>query len=175
MSEGVSSEEACRIVGVNERTGRRWRHGQKYVTRSGTEIRSLAGTVRLSGPVATGSGRYLSEADRIAIADRLREGASIRAIARELGRAPSTVSRERHRNAHPASGAYRPHAAHARSLGRLRRSKDRRLAAEGELRSFVQQHLDLRWADCWPQDDLRRCYRCSGSPPLCNQRTSMQR
>ncbi|MFJ9831742.1 helix-turn-helix domain-containing protein [Streptomyces sp. NPDC101169] len=34
--------------------------------------------------------RYLTEADRIHIADRLREKASVRAIAAELGRSPST-------------------------------------------------------------------------------------
>jgi IS30 family transposase/uncharacterized protein YoaH (UPF0181 family) len=155
MSEGVSSEEACRIVGVNERTGRKWRHGRKHVTRSGTEIRSLAGTARIAGPV-TGSGRFLGEDDRIAIADRLREGASIRAIARELGRAPSTVSRELRRNAHPVSGAYRPHAAGARAAERRPRPKERRLAADDELRAFVQAHLDLRWSPEQISRALRR-------------------
>jgi len=46
-------------------------------------------------PVAsTGSSRYLTVNERIHIADRLREKASLRAIATELGRTPSTISRE---------------------------------------------------------------------------------
>ncbi|MFE5158404.1 helix-turn-helix domain-containing protein, partial [Streptomyces sp. NPDC056697] len=27
MDQGVSSREACRIVGINRRTGKRWRNG----------------------------------------------------------------------------------------------------------------------------------------------------
>ncbi|WP_405749297.1 helix-turn-helix domain-containing protein [Streptomyces sp. NBC_01411] len=47
---------------------------------------------------APGPSRYLREVDRIHIADRLREKASIRTIAAELGRSPPTISREIHRN-----------------------------------------------------------------------------
>ncbi|MFD5064677.1 hypothetical protein [Streptomyces sp. NPDC058394] len=28
MQQGLSNEEACRIVGINERTGLRWRNGR---------------------------------------------------------------------------------------------------------------------------------------------------
>ncbi len=28
ISAGVSNAEACRIVGINRRTGKRWRHGR---------------------------------------------------------------------------------------------------------------------------------------------------
>lgn len=45
-----------------------------------------------------GPSRYLGETDRIHIADRLRKKASVRAIAAELGRSPSTISREIRRN-----------------------------------------------------------------------------
>jgi DNA-binding NarL/FixJ family response regulator len=44
------------------------------------------------------SPRYLSQLERIAIADLLNRGESIRAIGRELGRSPSTISREIQRN-----------------------------------------------------------------------------
>ncbi|WP_371825876.1 helix-turn-helix domain-containing protein [Nonomuraea turcica] len=37
-------------------------------------------------------------------------------IARELGRAPFTISREIRRNRHPGNGQYRPHAAQARAV-----------------------------------------------------------
>lgn len=55
----------------------------------------------------SGPSRYLGEADRIHRAERLREKATVRAIAAELGRSPSTVSREIPRNRHPGSGQYR--------------------------------------------------------------------
>lgn len=45
--------------------------------------------------------RYLGEDERIYIADRLREHASYRVIAKELERSPSTISREIRRNSHP--------------------------------------------------------------------------
>lgn len=76
-------------------------------------------------PVSTvvppsGPSRYLCEVDRIHIADRLREKATIRAIAAGLGRSPSTVSREINRNRHPVNGQYRPYA--KRSTGKPRPS-----------------------------------------------------
>jgi len=49
------------------------------------------------------SPRYLSEAERIRIADLLAQGVSTSQIACKLGRAVSTVSRELRRNAHPIS------------------------------------------------------------------------
>ncbi|MFE3707551.1 helix-turn-helix domain-containing protein [Streptomyces scopuliridis] len=54
-------------------------------------------------PELAGTSRYLSESDRIHIANRLREKVSIRTIAAERGRSPSTVSREvsRNRTVHP--------------------------------------------------------------------------
>jgi transposase, IS30 family len=61
----------------------------------------------------SGPSRYLREANRIRIADRLREKAAVRTIAAELGRSPSTVSREIRRSGMPLRGdasrwAYRP-------------------------------------------------------------------
>ncbi len=44
------------------------------------------------------SPRYLSEDERVRIADLQRRGLSVRAIAVEVGRSPSTVSRELRRN-----------------------------------------------------------------------------
>jgi transposase, IS30 family len=142
VSEGVSSKEACRIVGVDERTGRKWRNGRKYTTRSGTVVR----TAHPSPTAPDAPSRYLREDDRIAIADLRREGASIRDIAREIGRSPSTVSRELTRNAHHGSGAYRPHAAQARADARRRRPKPGKISANGELREFIQAHLSLKWS-----------------------------
>jgi IS30 family transposase len=56
------------------------------------------------------SPRYLALPERIVIADLLAGGETVRAIARELGRSPSTISREIRRN-RDLDGRYRPHRA----------------------------------------------------------------
>jgi transposase, IS30 family len=72
-------------------------------------------------------------------------GWSKRAIARKLGRDPSTISRELRRNADPVTGSYRPFIAHRRALGRRPRPRPGKLAGDAELRTMVQQLLDRRW------------------------------
>src|SRR5215210_4662968 len=85
MQQGVSNEDACRIVGVNPKTGRRWRNGRRPSGRN-----KAAPPVRSVVPPFASSSRYLREDERLYIADRLREGGAVRAIAAELGRSPST-------------------------------------------------------------------------------------
>jgi IS30 family transposase len=91
------------------------------------------------------SARFLSEDERVLIADRVRAGVSLRAIGRELGRPASTVSREVRRNRDEA-GRYRPFNAHRMALGRLVRPKERRLARDPVLQGKVQGWLDQRWS-----------------------------
>nr|WP_225930494.1 helix-turn-helix domain-containing protein [Streptomyces koyangensis] len=112
MQQGVSNTEACRLVGINRRTGKRWRYG-----RGASGSNKAAPPIDSVGPPSAPL-RYLREADRIHIADRLRGKATVRAIAAELGSGPSTVSREIRRNRHPGSGRYRPYAAQARADAR---------------------------------------------------------
>ncbi|MFF5964735.1 IS30 family transposase [Streptomyces collinus] len=90
--------------------------------------------------------RYLREADRVYIADRLLEKATVRAIAAELDRSPSTVSREIRRNRHRTNGQYRPFAAQARADDRRPRPKPRKISQDPELRAAVQAGLDERWS-----------------------------
>lgn len=66
--------------------------------------------------------RYLSLLERERLHDLHRAGLSMRAIAVELGRAPSTISRELARNATTSRG-YLPHGAHRASVQRRRRPK----------------------------------------------------
>ncbi|WP_159007495.1 helix-turn-helix domain-containing protein, partial [Streptomyces sp. NRRL S-813] len=120
MQQGVSNEEACRIVGINPKTGRRWRNGRNASGRN-----KAAPPARPVAPLSVSS-RYLREGERVYIADRLREKASIRAIATELGRSPSTISREvrRNRTVDPrGQWHYRPYAAQARAEARRPRPK----------------------------------------------------
>src|SRR4051794_24167031 len=91
IAEGLNNSEACRLVGINRKTGNRWRYGRTVLNTAGEVVRYPP--VRLSESKPR-SPRYLSEPERIALADRLTCGESLRAIARELGRAPSTISRE---------------------------------------------------------------------------------
>ncbi|MCA1693820.1 MAG: helix-turn-helix domain-containing protein [Actinobacteria bacterium] len=69
------------------------------------------------------SPRYLSEQERIRIADLLAAKVTVRAIALELGRAPSTISREIRRKSDP-DGRYRPHL--AEQSARLRACQPRK-------------------------------------------------
>ncbi|HIW62391.1 MAG TPA: IS30 family transposase [Candidatus Stackebrandtia excrementipullorum] len=142
MAQGVSSREACRIVGINRRTGKRWRNGSPAGKRPARPPHWV-GVARAFSP---SSGRFLSLSDRLVIADLLREGKSLRAIAAELGRSVSTISREVARNRHPTNGQYRPHAAQLRADGRRPRPKPAKIASHAPLRDFVQEHLDLRWS-----------------------------
>ncbi|WP_407696644.1 IS30 family transposase [Streptantibioticus cattleyicolor] len=140
MQQGLSNKEACRIVGINEKTGRRWRNG-----RSADRRQKAAPPIHAVVP-PSGPSRYLREDDRIYIADRLREKATVRAIAAELDRSPSTVSREIRRNRHPGNGQYRPHAAQARADARRPRPKPGKISQNPELRRFIQDRLHLRWS-----------------------------
>ncbi|WP_171904094.1 IS30 family transposase [Streptomyces abyssalis] len=145
MEQGYSSREACRIVGINLRTGKRWRNGW-HAPPTGKPKPPIH--VEAS---ASGSSRYLQEKDRIHIADRLRENASIRQIATELDRSPSTISREVRRNGMPLRGdascwVYRPHAAHRRAEQRRPRPKPGKIGQNSQLRDFIQDHLTLRWS-----------------------------
>ena len=79
--------------------------------------------------------RYLSQEERIQIADRLRLGDSVRAIARLPGRDPGTVGREVERNRNPGSGGYEPYHAQQKAADRLKRPKPRKAAEDCGTRS----------------------------------------
>lgn len=152
MQQGMSNAEACRIVGINRRTGKRWRNGRAP---SGRNVGAPPIAVVAPPP---GPSRYLREGDRIYIADRLREKATVRAIAVELGRSPSTVSREIRRNRHPGNGQYRPHAAQARADARRPRPKPGKIGQNTLLRDFIQNALDLKWSPEQICESLRRTF-----------------
>ncbi|MFI1358314.1 IS30 family transposase [Streptomyces sp. NPDC020898] len=140
----MSNSAACREVGINRRTGTRWRYGRKEVDQTGrervyapiTEERHRDGT----------SDRFLAEDERLVIADLLRSGNSLRAIARELGRSPATISREVRRNSDPRTGKYHPFQAQRRAAVRRARSKEGKIRRDPELKEFIQQRLDRRWS-----------------------------
>jgi IS30 family transposase len=85
IQSGVGTVEACKRLGIGRKTGYRWR-----MENGGLPPERLAEDAR--------SNRYLSLLERQRIATLRRDGLGVREIARLLGRAPSTVSRELQRN-----------------------------------------------------------------------------
>ncbi|WP_438265503.1 helix-turn-helix domain-containing protein, partial [Curtobacterium flaccumfaciens] len=98
LGQGMSRPAACDAVGVHPRQGYRW-------------FKAARGKNPFER--AARSGRYLSEEERLRIADLRLAGVGVRQIAAELGRAPSTISRELARNS-SRNGDYRPYAAEKR-------------------------------------------------------------
>jgi IS30 family transposase len=147
IAQGVPNAEACRIVGINRRTGTRWRLGRT--------IRNTAGELVHYPPAHTGPApRYLSLAERTVIADLYRERRPAREIAAIIGRSPSTVSRELRRNA-DHDGRYLPRTAERLALERVRRRRRRRLFVDVELRGVVAALLDKRWSPEQVAHELR--------------------
>ena len=103
----------------------------------------LAGGVKGNGPGPVPD-RYLSLADREEIMVGLARGESYRAIGARIGRPASTISREVERNG-PAR-RYRALRAQALAEDRARRPKTAKLAADQELRGWVQEHLKMKWS-----------------------------
>ncbi|MGH7647875.1 MAG: IS30 family transposase [Gemmatimonadaceae bacterium] len=88
--------------------------------------------------------RAVTAAEREQISRGLVAGLSIRAIARELGRPASTISREVTR--HGGRTPYRAVAADARAWRRAKRPKACRLALEPKLRRLVAAKLRREWS-----------------------------
>jgi IS30 family transposase len=86
----------------------------------------------------------------------------MRAIARRLGRSPSTVSRELRRNADRRG--YRATTAHALAYERASRPKPAKLATNLALRAIVQDDLQRRYSPEQIAGRLRR--RFPGNPEM---------
>jgi IS30 family transposase len=96
-------------------------------------------------PRRTGrSAGALSVAEREEISRGLERGDGFTAIARGLGRAPSTVSREV--NANGGRNKYRAWAAERRAFEQAARPKTAKLAGNDELRTMVEGWLVKRWS-----------------------------
>src|ERR1017187_2784741 len=128
IARGASSVDAATQAGVLPSIGVRW-------FRKGGGMPFLA--------LAPVSGRYLAFTEREEIAVLLAGGCGLREIARQLGRAPSTISRELQRNAALRSGRpeYRASTAQTHADRRSRRPKPAKLAVNPELRAYVQARL----------------------------------
>jgi transposase, IS30 family len=158
-SRGWSIMAAAREAGVSRTTGHNWSRGYKTY-RHGEVTGFVPALERLA--VREISARYLSQDERIEIADLRLAGLSLRQIADQLGRAPSTISRELRRNA--SAGSYRPFEAHRRATARRARSHRRRMETNGELRRLVAELLAQRWSPEQISRQLR--LRFPGQPTM---------
>jgi IS30 family transposase len=132
------------------------------------------------------SGRYLSFAEREEIALLRAQGCTMQEVARRIGRAASTISRELRRNAATRSGGleYRATTAQWHAERSARRPKQAKLAVNSTLRTYVQERLaglviapggapvpgpavswtgrrhgrrqDRRWARAWSPEQIAR-------------------
>jgi len=128
ITRGLSSEDAAAEAGVSSAVGTRW-------------FREAGGMPSLA--LAPVSGRYLSLAEREEIAILNVQKLGVREIARRIGRSPSTISRELRRNASTRSNelSYRAMTAQWHAERRASRPKVCKLAADDQLRDYVQDRL----------------------------------
>ena len=164
VQEGNSIEQASAEVGVS------WTQGRRWFTKGG-------GMAPMSS--AEPSGRYLSHSERETIDVCWAEGWTQAEIARELGRSPSTISRElgrnrlargrrkpplpdgqRRRPGLPAGQQVRPHyraeKAQARAEQQARRPKPAKLTLHPRLRDWVADKLEHQQ---WSPEQISRRLR----------------
>jgi transposase, IS30 family len=138
---GWSVDAAAREVGVSRSAGSNWAYGYKTY-RGGEVVGFVPPLDRLE--VREVSARFLSQDERIEIADLRRAGCSLREIARQLGRSPSTISRTApQRDCGPGLSAFD---AHRRATARRARRHRRRVDTNLELRRVVGDLLAQRWS-----------------------------
>lgn len=131
IATGITTAEAAARVGVSSPAGFRWfRHAGGMTP------------ISLQKPV----GRYLSFAERDETAILTSQEVEVRAIARQLGRDPGTISRELRRNAATRSGksVYRAEVAQWKAQQATQRPKTAKMATNPRLRDYVQQRLAER-------------------------------
>ena len=130
----------------------RWKQGQTLAEISGAlggrAKSSLFDALQTNGGVAprqrTRASAHLSAQEREEISRGLVAGSSVRALARQLGRSPSTISREIERNG--GRKEYRAAAADQRAWRTSERPKECVLASNERLRTVVAERLQHQWS-----------------------------
>ena len=167
IEQGVSNAEACRMVGINRRTGTRWRFGRTIADTAGQPVHYPP--VTIPRPPEPRHPRYLSAAERLTIADLRREEKTLEEIAAVIGRNRSTISRELRRNADPVTGRYLPATADKLAAARVARPRPRRLTRDDELHAVVVELLGKRWSPEQVAHELRARFPDQRSRQLCTE------
>ena len=149
--EGMNFTQAAHAVGVSKRAGRTRATGRNEKASMDRCRSTMDKPKRIHA-------RYLNQEERIPIADRLRPGDSIRAIARLSGRGPGAVGREVERDRNPGTGDCEPCRARQKADGRLKRPRPRK-AAEGtrlwdEIAAGLRRHWSPEQIADRPRPDL---------------------
>lgn len=152
IARGWPLMTAAREVGISRSAA--------YLWRDGGQVCDKDGSMRIVAPLEPASlrpisARFLSEEERIQIADLASEGHGPTAIGQRLGRSASTVSRELRRNRH-VSGQYRPFHAHRQAAVRRFRPKPLRISTTPALRKYVGDKLASKWSPVQISLALRR-------------------
>lgn len=159
----MSNSEACRQVGINRRTGTRWRFARKVQNTAGADVHYTP--VRSATP-STRHPRYLSLDERTVIADLRRLRWTVRRIADQLDRSPSTISRELRCDT-DHRGRYLHASAVKAAVERITRPRVRRVLADAELRAVVVEMLDKRWSPEQIAHELRERFPDQADRQLC--------
>lgn len=149
---------------MSKTAGHNWARGYKQY-RKGVVVGVVAPLERLA--VRQVCSRFLSQEERITIADLHLQGLSVREIARQTGRSASTVSRELRRNASPIG--YRPFEAHRMATARRARHHTCRIDSNDELHTVIAELLRLRWSPQQISRYLRRRFPDEPSMWLCHE------
>ncbi len=129
LRQGWKAEAASLEVGVSPSAGSLW-----FID---------AGSVKfVDAPIGS---RYLSQSDRIEIADGLDANEPVKQIAARIGKSYQSVYREIARNRKP-DGRYQPWFAHGQAHVNRRRPKQRRFTIDPELREVVAARLRKKWS-----------------------------
>jgi IS30 family transposase len=140
--QGMSGAAASARVGVSLSCGSLWFIDAGQVSFVETPI----------------SARYLSQDDRMEIAEGLARREPVSQIAARIGKTYQSVYREIARNRKP-DGRYQPWFAHNQAYLRRRRPKPRRFAVDARLRAVVAVKLARRWSPAQISRWLRRRHR----------------
>ena len=142
---------------------RRWQQGESASAigralgrRHGTIFYVVRRTGGLAPPARCRSRQALTSAERETISRGVAAGWSLRHISRQLGRAPSTISREMRR--HGGRRRYRAVRAERAAWARSRRPKACRLATRPRLRAAVAAKLAMDWSPQQIAGWLRRTF-----------------
>jgi IS30 family transposase len=151
IREGHKGAEAARRVRVSTSCGSLW-----FLDAGGVLVPD-------PGPI---SPRFLTQDDRIAIADGVRAGDSATVIGAAIDKSFQTVYRELRRNSKP-DGSYQPWWAHNQALRRRQRPKPTKLVAGNKLRAAVGRKLKVKWSPQQISRYLRRTYPTQPAMQVC--------
>jgi transposase, IS30 family len=151
VRSGLKGSEAARRVGVSTSCGSLW-----FID---------AGRMALPDPSPI-SARFLTQDDRIAIADALAAKVPVKEIAAGIGKSFQTVYREIARGTKP-DGRYQPWWAHNQALLRRRRPKDKRILVGSSLWQAITDKLRRRWSPGQISRYLKRAHPDDPSMRAC--------